>query len=82
VVAVQRGIEMIGIPTVLITLDPDQSGMMYPPRAIHPKGFVFSHSLGKPFDRDTQIAVFKATLQQLITKQEPGQIHEVDFQTY
>lgn len=78
----QRQIEALGIPTVLITLDPEQSGMMRPPRAIHPKGFAFGHSLGKPNDRETQMQVLKAALDQLTTPQEPGQIHELDFPSY
>lgn len=78
----QRQIEALGIPTVLITLDTEQSGLMRPPRAIHPKGFRFGHSLGKPGDKETQTAVLKAALEQLVTKQEPGQIHELDFPSY
>ncbi|MBO8171636.1 MAG: hypothetical protein H0Z33_07090 [Bacillaceae bacterium] len=78
----QRAIEAQGIPTVLITLDPDQSGLMRPPRAIHPKGFQFGHSLGKPGDKETQMEVLKAALEQLTTRQEPGQIHHLDFPSY
>ena len=81
-VAVQRAIEMQGIPTVLVTLDVEQSGLMRPPRAIHPKGFEFGHSLGKPHDTQTQIAVIKAALEQLSLRQEPGQIHFKEFDTY
>lgn len=78
----QRAIEAQGIPTVLITLDVEQSGLMRPPRAIHPKGFAFGHSLGKPQDKETQKKVLMAALEQLTIKQEPGQIHELDFPTY
>jgi hypothetical protein len=73
---------MVGIPTVLVTLDPEQSGMMRPPRAIHPEGFKFGHSLGKPNDAGLQTAVIKKALEQLVTKQEPGQIHFVTFPGY
>jgi hypothetical protein len=79
VVAVQRAIEMQGIPTVLVTLDKEQSGLMRPSRAIHPVGFEFGHSLGKPNDSETQKNVIKEALQQLILKQEPGQIHDKEF---
>jgi hypothetical protein len=65
-----------------VTLDVEQSGLMRPPRAIHPKGFEFGHSLGKPNDKETQTAVIKEALEQLMKKQEPGQIHEMDFPTY
>lgn len=78
-VAVQRAIEMQGIPTVLVTLDKEQSGLMRPPRAIHPVGFEFGHSLGKPNDVETQRKVIKEALEQLILKQEPGHIHDKNF---
>lgn len=81
-VAVQRAIEGQGIPTVLVTLDTEQSGLMRPPRAIHPVGFEFGHSLGKPNDVELQKEVIKRALQQLTIKQEPGQIHEENFPGY
>ena len=81
-VTVQRAIEMIGIPTTLITIDPEQSGLMRPSRAIHPEGFAFGHSLGKPHDAVTQTAVLKAALQRLITPGEPGRIETVQFSSY
>ncbi len=43
VVAVQREIEMRGIPTVLITVSPEVSAQMRPPRALYPKGFKVAH---------------------------------------
>lgn len=67
---------------MLITLDPEQSGLMRPPRAIHPEGFEFGHSTGKPFDKETQTAVVRAALEQLMIKQEPGQIHSLQFPGY
>jgi hypothetical protein len=79
---VQRAIEAQGIPTVLVTLDVEQSSLMRPPRAIHPKGFTYGHSLGKPMDKETQKKVLLAALEQLTIKQEPGQIHQLDFPTY
>jgi hypothetical protein len=79
---VQRHIEAIGIPTIVVTLDTEQTALARPPRALHPKGFQFGHSLGKPFDKETQLTVLKEALQQLTIKQEPGQIREVDFPTY
>ncbi len=73
---------MQGIPTVLVTLDKEQSGLMRPPRAIHPLGFEFGHSLGKPGDVETQTEVIKAALEQLTIRQEPGQIHDKSFPSY
>lgn len=78
----QRAIEAQGIPTTLITLDVEQSSLMRPPRAIHPKGFEFGHSLGKPNDKQTQTKVLLAALEQLTLKQEPGQIYQLDFPSY
>ncbi|MEQ6375958.1 hypothetical protein RZN22_14270 [Bacillaceae bacterium S4-13-58] len=78
----QRGIEAQGIPTSLITLDVEQSSLMRPPRAIHPMGFEFGHSLGKPHDKNTQRKVLEAALAELMERQEPGNIHEVGFPSY
>ena len=78
----QRGIEAQGIPTALITLDVEQSSLMRPPRAIHPVGFEFGHSLGKPHDKQTQMKVLMAALEELRKKQEPGHIHESNFPSY
>ncbi|WP_236692837.1 hypothetical protein [Aneurinibacillus tyrosinisolvens] len=55
---------------------------MRPPRAIHPIGFEFGHSLGKPNDKNTQMKVLEAALNELTVKQEPGNIHEVHFPSY
>jgi len=79
---VQRGIESQGIPTTLITLDVEQSSLMRPPRAIHPVGFEFGHSLGKPHDKATQMKVLMAALAELTERQEPGNIHDAHFPTY
>jgi hypothetical protein len=79
---VQRGIEAQGIPTVLITLDVEQSSLMRPPRAIHPVGFEFGHSLGKPHDKNTQMKVLLAALEELTVRQEPGNIHDSQFPSY
>ncbi|MBP3950816.1 hypothetical protein [Bacillus suaedae] len=78
----QRGIEAQGIPTTLITLDVEQSSLQRPPRAIHPKTFKFGHSLGKPNDKATQAKVLEVALAELMERQEPGNIHEVDFPSY
>ncbi len=46
VVAIQREIEMRGVPTVLITLVPDASQEMGPPRALAPRGFLWATCWG------------------------------------
>lgn len=73
---------MVGIPTVLITLDPHQSGLMRPSRAITPEGFTFGHSLGDPFDVATQTEVLSAALARLMEKGEPGVIQPLRVQAY
>ncbi len=81
-VTVQRNIEMAGIPTVLITLDPESSSLMRPSRAIHPVGFRFGHSLGRPFSKDVQTEVLRAALVRLVEKGEPGEIRDREFPDY
>ncbi|WP_236838938.1 hypothetical protein [Caldalkalibacillus salinus] len=55
---------------------------MRPPRAIHPVGFDFGHSLGKPSDKETQKIVLREALSQLTLKQEPGQLKDKQFPSY
>ena len=45
---------MRGIPTVLITVSPEVSAQMRPPRALYPKGFKIGNSLGRPGMRELQ----------------------------
>ena len=50
---------MKGIPTVLITVSPEVSAQMRPPRALYPKGFKIGNSLGRPGARDLQKKVLR-----------------------
>ena len=50
----QRLIEMVGIPTVVITVEPEESAQARPPRALCPRGFIVGHSLGKPNEPELQ----------------------------
>ncbi|HVB20410.1 MAG TPA: hypothetical protein VNG51_00505 [Ktedonobacteraceae bacterium] len=45
---------MVEIPTVLITVVPDNSMQAGPPRAFSPKGFKQGNSLGGPFQDELQ----------------------------
>lgn len=45
---------MLAIPTVLITLVPEASRQMGPPRAIHPVGFTLGDCTGGPFQPELQ----------------------------
>jgi D-proline reductase (dithiol) PrdB len=82
VVAVQREIEMKGIPTVLITVSPEVSAQMRPPRAIYPNGFKIGNSLGKPGMRELQKAVLRDALTLLTENIRPGQIVTREYPAY
>lgn len=75
----QRSIEMIGIPTVLITVEPEESRQARPPRALYPKGFVPGHSLGKPNDPALQKWILADALSLLVGEPRPGEVIERDY---
>ena len=80
--AVQREIEMKGIPTVLITVSPEVSAQMRPPRAIYPNGFKIGNSLGKPNARDLQRKVLRDALSLLSQNTRPGTIVTMEYPEY
>ena len=82
VVAIQREIEMRGIPTVLITLVPDGSRQMGPPRGLHPVGFPLGDCLGGPGQLTVQHAVLMDALTRLATPGEPASIWDRDYPDY
>jgi len=82
VVAVQREIEMKGIATVLITVSPEVSAQMRPPRALYPHGFKVGNSVGKPGDRELQKAVLREALSLLTTDTRPGVVVTREFPAY
>ncbi|HEX6184845.1 MAG TPA: glycine/sarcosine/betaine reductase selenoprotein B family protein [Pyrinomonadaceae bacterium] len=82
IVAVQREIEMRGIPTVLITVSPEVSAQMRPPRAFYPKGFKIGNSLGRPGMRDLQRAVLRDALQLLTENTRPGEFVTREYPDY
>src|SRR5215813_6866010 len=69
---VQREIEMKGIPTVLITVSPEVSAQMRPPRSLYPRGFKIGNSLGKPGMRALQRKVLTDALGLLTEDTRPG----------
>jgi len=73
---------MKGIPTVLITVSPEVSAQMRPPRAIYPKGFKIGNSLGKPGMRELQQAVLRDALTLLTENTRPGKIVTRDYPGY
>ena len=82
IVAVQREVEMKGIPTVLITVSPEVSAQMRPPRALYPNGFKIGNSLGKPGKRELQQKVLREALSLLTTNTRPGSIVTREFPDY
>jgi hypothetical protein len=79
VVTVQRTIEMIGIPTVLITVEPEESAQARPPRALAPRGFIAGHSLGRPNDDALQKWIIMDALGLLLAQPQPGDVITRDY---
>ena len=71
---------MRGVPTVLITVRPEDSRIMRPPRAISPVGFALGHNLGPPYRPDIQRRVLRDALSQLEELHMPGSIVEKNYQ--
>jgi hypothetical protein len=73
---------MRGVPTVLITVSPEVSAQMRPPRALYPKGFKIGNSLGKPEMRDLQKRVLLDALNLLTANTRPGKIETREYEEY
>lgn len=73
---------MLGIPTVLVTVSPQVSAQMRPPRAIYPNGFKIGNSLGKPGMRPLQRQVVKDALYQLTQNTRPGEVITMEYPEY
>ncbi len=72
----QRMIEMIGIPTVVITVEPEESAQARPPRALCPQGFIAGHSLGKPNVPELQKRILTDALELVAGPPRPGEVIE------
>ena len=73
---------MRGIPTVLITVSPEVSAQMRPPRALYPKGFKVGNSLGRPGMRELQRSVLRDALTLLTENTRPGQLVTREYPDY
>ena len=73
---------MRGIPTVLITVSPEVSAQMRPPRALYPKGFKIGNSLGRPGMRELQRKVLRDALTLLTENVRPGQVVTREYAEY
>jgi hypothetical protein len=79
VVTVQRSIEMLGVPTVLITVEPEESAQARPPRALCPRGFIAGHSVGRANDEALQKWIVMDALQLLLAEPKPGEVITRDY---
>jgi len=70
---------MIGIPTVLITVEAEESAQARPPRALCPRGFIAGHSLGKPGDASLQKWILMDALGLLLAPAQPGEVISRDY---
>ena len=75
----QRLIEMVGIPTVVITVEPEESAQARPPRALCPRGFIVGHSLGKPNEPELQKRILTDALALLTGPARPGEVIEREY---
>jgi hypothetical protein len=73
---------MRGIPTVLITVSPEVSAQMRPPRSLYPNGFKIGNSLGKPHMKNLQKQVLKDALTLLTQNTRPGATITNDYPEY
>jgi len=80
-VTVQRAIEMLGIPTVVITVEPEESRQARPPRALAPAfaegvtpPFGPGRTMGRPNDPALHEAILRDALSLLTVPGEPGRI--------
>ena len=73
---------MRGIPTVLITVSPEVSAQMRPPRALYPKGFKVGNSTGRPDMRELQRRVLRDALQLLAEDTRPGAVVTREYPEY
>ncbi len=73
---------MRGLPTILITVSPEASAQMRPPRALYPKEFKVGNSLGRPGQRELQKQVLQDALLMLTGPAYPGQVLEREYPAY
>ncbi|HKY04497.1 MAG TPA: hypothetical protein VJQ56_06390 [Blastocatellia bacterium] len=73
---------MRGLSTVLITVSPEASRQMRPPRALYPRGFKIGNALGRPRMRELQKRVLRDALLLLKEPTRPGEIVERDYPEY
>jgi hypothetical protein len=78
-VTVQRNIELVGLSTVAITVEREETAQARPPRALCPRGFIVGHSLGRPDDPALQKWILMDALGLLLAEPRPGEVIERDY---
>ena len=66
----------------MITVSPEVSAQMRPPRALYPKGFKIGNSLGRPGMRGLQREVLRDALNLLNENTRPGEIITREYPEY
>ena len=75
----QRAIEAVGIPTIIIAALPPVLRQAGTPRAVAPL-VPMGANAGAPHDVEMQTGIVKATLEQLIEIESPGTIVPLPFE--
>ncbi len=75
----QRAIELVGIPTVVVTVEPEETRQARPPRALAPRGFVAGHTFGRPDDVSLQKWILMDALGLLAAAPRPGEVVDRDY---
>ena len=75
----QRAIEEVGIPTIIIAALPPIVRQAGTPRAVAPM-VPMGANAGAPHDVEMQTAIVKATLEQLVEIETPGKIVPLPYE--
>lgn len=75
----QRAIEEVGIPTIIIAALPPVVRQAGTPRAVAPM-VPMGANAGAPHDVEMQTAIVKATLEQLVEIETPGKIVPLPYE--
>lgn len=66
----------------MITVSPEVSAQMRPPRALYPKGFKIGNSLGRPAMRELHRKVLRDALALLTQNTRPGETINIEYPEY
>ena len=75
---IQRAVESQGMATVSVTLSPDITRKVLPPRALYP-GFPMGHPLSYPGQSFRQLQIIRILLKLLETIDKPGTLVDMDL---